>query len=299
MKMKISKFEKVAGVFVLVAIVGALSSTVMTAIHKGWFASKIKLSTVVQSADGIHNGTQVLISGLRAGKVEDIVLVGPEEIKIHFSVFEQFRKQIHSDSKVMVIRPFILGDKVLEISGGSVDSEIVKNNTLLLSEKSFDVMDLMSGKKLGPFIDNLQGLMGNIAILLEAFADPKRTQSFINMFDRVEPLLVDIAVMSKEVTKLSKEVNQILPQVRKEQPQIAKQTANLIMRLDKLITAVEPTFTELGPQLPGTSKRAVEALDEMVITLKAMQKSFFLRGNVEDVKEEEAKRENERLPASK
>jgi hypothetical protein len=35
--------------------------------------------------------------------------------------------------------------------------------------------------------------------------------------------------------------------------------------------------------------RAVEALNEAVVTLKAIQKSFFLRGNVEEVREEEAK----------
>jgi phospholipid/cholesterol/gamma-HCH transport system substrate-binding protein len=43
--------------------------------------------------------------------------------------------------------------------------------------------------------------------------------------------------------------------------------------------------------LPRATKRAVEALDEMVVTLKALQKSFLLSGKVKDVKEEEQERE--------
>ena len=108
------------------------------------------------------------------------------------------------------------------------------------------------------------------------------------MFDRIEPLLGDIGRMSKEVTKLSKEMNVILPEIREESPEVAKQTATLIKRVDLLIAAIQPTFTEMGPELPKTGKKAVEALDEMVLTLKAMQRSFLLRGKVKDIKREEA-----------
>ena len=51
-----------------------------------------------------------------------------------------------------------------------------------------------------------------------------------------------------------------------------------------------PAIGVVAPELPRVSKRAIEGLDELVITLKALQKSFLLRGNVEDVKEEEMKR---------
>ncbi len=53
----------------------------------------------------------------------------------------------------------------------------------------------------------------------------------------------------------------------------------------------------MGPELPRTSKRAIEALDETVVTLKALQKSFLLRGSVQEVRTEEADRE--RKPANK
>jgi phospholipid/cholesterol/gamma-HCH transport system substrate-binding protein len=54
-----------------------------------------------------------------------------------------------------------------------------------------------------------------------------------------------------------------------------------------------PAIAAIAPEFPKTSMRAVEALNETVVLLKALQKSFLLRGNVEAV------REQERQPASK
>ena len=53
-----------------------------------------------------------------------------------------------------------------------------------------------------------------------------------------------------------------------------------------------PAIAAIAPDLPKTSLKAVEALNETVVLLKALQKSFLLRGNVEEVCEQE------RQPAS-
>jgi phospholipid/cholesterol/gamma-HCH transport system substrate-binding protein len=47
---------------------------------------------------------------------------------------------------------------------------------------------------------------------------------------------------------------------------------------------------KLAPEIPRASERALEALDQTVVTLKALQKSFLLRGSVEEVRTEEALR---------
>jgi phospholipid/cholesterol/gamma-HCH transport system substrate-binding protein len=58
--------------------------------------------------------------------------------------------------------------------------------------------------------------------------------------------------------------------------------------------ALGPATKAVEGELPGASVRLIEALNETVVTLKAMQKSFFMRSNVEEVRDEEAKR----LPAN-
>ncbi|OFZ18136.1 MAG: hypothetical protein A2Z20_06230 [Bdellovibrionales bacterium RBG_16_40_8] len=297
MKVKFSKVERVAGLFIVVALTGAIAITVIAAIKKGWFETKIDFKTRVLSADGLRPGAPVTISGIRAGEISDIELLSADNIIVHFSLFEKFHKQVHTDSKVYISRPFIIGDKAMEVTVGSHNEPIVRPGDFIESEVAFDMLDIVSGKKLGPFLGTIEGLMKNLSILIKAFADPKRMQSFIKVFDRMDPLVENFNKMSLEVTKFSVEFNRFLPQFNKESPEIGREFSQLIKQLNSLTANLAPAFKEIGPELPKASHRALEALDQMVITLKAMQKSFLLSGNVKEVKEEEG--EQQRKPAGK
>jgi phospholipid/cholesterol/gamma-HCH transport system substrate-binding protein len=132
--------------------------------------------------------------------------------------------------------------------------------------------------------------MTNISTLAKAFADPKRTESFVKMFDRMNPLIISLNKMSDGVSALTGEMNEMIPQIRKESPQVGKDLSQLIGHLNVLTGTLAPAFKEVGPDLPQASRRAVEALDEIVVTLKAIQKSFLLSGKVKDVREEESLR---------
>lgn len=281
MRVKLSHFERVAGLFVVIAFGGAVVLTGLAAIQQGWFASKIYLETEVESADGLHAGTAVHVAGLRAGEVIEVELQSAEKVRLKFEILEKFQKNIREDSVVQIIRPFILGEKVVEVSVGSQESPMIITGQKLKATPGFDLMELVSGKTLGPFMGDLQGLMKNLSTLAKAFADPKRTKAFIKMFDRVDPLIISLGHMSNEVTKLSKGLN--------DEEHLKK----LVQRLDRLTKVIEPAMAEIGPELPRVSRRTVEALDEMVVTLKAIQKSFLLSGKVEDVREEEKKRQRQ------
>lgn len=286
MKIKFNKFERVAGLFVLAAILGVVSFTVAVAVRKGWFDSKAPYTSTLSSAEGLHAGTLVQVAGLRAGQVTEVILVNGEEVTVKFYVFDKFRDKIRQDTVLKVVRPFIIGEKVLDLSIGSADAELLQAKAEIPYQETFDMMDILSGRKMGNFLGSIEKVTTNLKILLEAFSDSKRTKAMVAMFDRLEPLIKNLNTMSVEVTKLS-------------------QSANSENRVDKLLTNVialteemqklTPAINAIAPDLPRTSKRAVEALDETVVLLKAFQKSFFFRGNVKDVREEELKM---RQPAS-
>lgn len=297
MIVKFNKFERVAGVFVLTALVGAIAFTLFVAVKKGWFASKVPYVASVSSAEGLHPGTVIQIAGLRAGEVKQVELISAKEVKVHFEVLKKFQKRIRNDSKVQIVRPFIIGEKVIDVSIGSEGEKMLPANSHLGSIDSFDMMDLVSGKKLGPFLGTLQGLMKNMSTLARAFADPKRTEAFVKMFDRMDPMLQNVDKMSQEIWWLSRNLNKVVPEMVKEQPEMGKQMAQLVTHLNTVSSNLGPAFEQVGPELPRASLRALEALDEAVIILKAMQKSFILSGKVEDVRKEEDKKR--RTPANK
>jgi phospholipid/cholesterol/gamma-HCH transport system substrate-binding protein len=322
MKLKFNKFERVAGLFVLFAFFGFVLFAISVAVKQGWFESKVHFISKFKNADGIHIGTLVQISGLRAGAVTSVELLESHEIKVKFYVHEKFHAKVKKDSKAQLIRPFIIGDRVLEVTRGSVESEMLPANATVANEETMDLMTLLSGRDLGVHMKAFSGLMDNFKFLAEAFLNKDRTESMVRAFDRIDPLIKNMNTMSIEVVKMAKQANQdenfghvlmefrqtakdlneIIPRLAERAPELTQDLNQLVGNLAILtedFKVVLPALAEVAPELPFASRRAVEALDEAVVLIKAMQKNFFVRGSAEEVREEEAKSPKQRRPASK
>ncbi len=318
MIIKFNKFERVAGLFVVSAFLGCLAFGLGVAVKKGWFESKRRLMTQLDSADGIHVGTQVEMSGLRIGSVVDIELKSSTIVEVHFQISEKYFHRVHQDSAVQLIRPFIIGEKVIDLSSGTDTSPSIREGAYVQVRESMDIMDLLSGRKLGPYIASMGKISENLKAVAETIMDQKHLDSFVKMFIELNPLVLNMSQMSsqanillREINKkqqlvstlnnlveLTTQVNKALPYLTEKGPALAEDFTKIARNMAKLtdqMQALAPVLQEIAPEIPHAGHRAIEALNETVITLKALQKSFLLRSNVREVKEDEAK---ERMPAS-
>jgi phospholipid/cholesterol/gamma-HCH transport system substrate-binding protein len=131
-------------------------------------------------------------------------------------------------------------------------------------------------------------MLENLKDVMEAFLSKDRTQNMVKIFDSLVPLIGNLNAMSLEVTKLSRQATD-----QNNMKAVMSNVAVLTNELNKAMPSVSAAMKEMGPELPKNARRAVEALDEATVLIKAMQKSLFLRSNVEEVREEEKRR----LPA--
>lgn len=320
MKVKFNKYERVAGLFVLVAIVGALAATAAVAIKQGWLERKVRFQTVLNNADGLRLGTQVQMAGLRVGSVTSITLTSNSEVRLQFEVSDKFHERVRADSVVRAIRPFIIGEKVLDVSVGSASTDLLAEHSVVKSEATADIMDLISGRTLAPYLEAMGKTMENLRFVAQAILDPERSKSIVRIFDELAPLVKNVNGFSSQANALLKqingkkqlshvidnlvaltgEMNRVLPVLTKDSPRLAEDVTKIARNMAILTDEMQkilPALQEIGPELPRASRRAIEALDETVVTLKALQKSFILRGSVEDVKKEERTENEARLPA--
>jgi phospholipid/cholesterol/gamma-HCH transport system substrate-binding protein len=291
MKIRFNKFERVAGLFVALAALCCVLGMAGIAVKQGWFSHKVKYHTELESADGVHAGTAVQIAGLRVGAVTDVDLQANDKVMVTFEVLEKFQNKVRTDSHVQMFRPFVLADKVLEVSVGTDTAQQMEPGGNLPMLATNDIMDMLSGKKMGTMMGSLDKLADSMKIMGDAFADPKRTHALVQMIDHLNPLVTNLNQMSTEVIKLTSAANKtVLPAFSKEVPNFGQQLGQLVNNTNGLMLEFQkltPAITEIAPELPRTTRRAVEALDETVVTLKALQKSWLLRGKVDEVRQEE------------
>lgn len=314
-KLKFNPYERTAGFFLLFAIGGICLTALSVAVKQGWFESKTHLSTTFESADGIHPGTLVQMAGLRAGSVEKVELLGSKKVRVDFFILGKFKERIRLDSRVQLVRPFIIGERVLDVSVGTDEAAMVAENQEIQSEERIDLMNAMGGKSLSTTLQKLSGVFDNLQGLAEAFLNKERTGTMIRAFDRIDPLMKNLNTMSLEMSHMGRslnknddlqvilsnlavttaEINKVLPDLNKQNPELAKDLSVMTQNLAIVSRSLGPAMKEIESDLPQASRRILEALNETVVVLKAMEKSFFFRGNVKEVLEEEASR---REPAS-
>jgi len=311
MRVKFNNYERAAGIFVLGAVAGTIMIAIGVAVKRGWLEAKREFVTSIQSAEGVRAGTDVLMQGLRIGEVRKVELVSSQQVRVNFVVGEAYWDKVREDSVVRVMRPFIIGDKILDLGVGSAERDVLLAGAQIKSEVSTDLMELLNGRTVGPFVEIAGKMAENLKIVAEAFLDPGRSRAMIRMFDELSPLLRNANRLTSEanrilagvnkqdqliitinnLAKMTEEMSKLLPMVAKDSPEmlqhlskIAKNTAVLTEELSKAV----PEMQKIAPELPRASRRAIEALDETVVTLKALQKSFLLRGSAREVREEEA-----------
>lgn len=291
-KIKLTHYERVAGIFILVAIVGTLVLAISVAIKQGWFEEKVYFHTYFENADGLHEGTVVQMAGLRAGSVTEVTLESDNQIKVTFYLLGKFRDKVREDSKAQLIRPFLIGERMLDISVGRPEAKALPELAKMESEESSDIISVLSGRKLGQYMAQTAQMLENLKTVMEAFLSKDRTQAMIKLFDRMAPLIENLNTMSVEVTKLSKQATD-----QNHMREVMGNVAVLTTELNKTLPQLNQAMKEIGPEMPQAARRAVEALNEATVLIKAMQKSMLLRGNVEEVRAEEKKRDSQRLPA--
>ncbi|MCX7977949.1 MAG: MlaD family protein [Bdellovibrionaceae bacterium] len=317
-RVRFNKFERVAGLFIGVAILGSIMAALSIAVKQGWFEPKIYFHTTFQNADGVHTGTLVQMSGLRAGSVDDVELQEDNKIKVTFYILGKFRDRVKTDSRAQLIRPFVIGDRVLDVTVGSPGAPLLPENEYMAANETLDIMTIMSGKTVSHHLSKLTSMVENLSNLAQALLSRERTESFVSIFDRISPLIDNLNVLSTEFIKLGRQathqenlkhvlsnanklthdLNLIIPGIVEANPGAGREIGSLIGRLNAISAEMNQMMAELGPDGPAAARRAYEALNEATILIKAMQRSYFFRDAVSDIRKEESTRSPASRPAT-
>ena len=117
------------------------------------FEKKMRLKARFSAADGLREGSEVQLAGVRIGKVEEVTLLppdSPEEAKVEaVMVIDQelngtpITERIRTDSNAQLIATSLLAnDKIINISPGSAKGSPVSENDILESRVAISINQL-------------------------------------------------------------------------------------------------------------------------------------------------------------
>jgi phospholipid/cholesterol/gamma-HCH transport system substrate-binding protein len=143
MKSEEKKRSAIVGLFVLVAIILFVTGVLILGGQQKRFERTIQIKTVFDDVFGLRKGNNVWFSGVKIGTVKDIGFYGKSQVEITMRIERNAQKYIRKDSKVKISSEGIIGNKILLIEGGSLDSPEIEADDWLEAVAPLNTEDMM------------------------------------------------------------------------------------------------------------------------------------------------------------
>ncbi len=131
------------------------------------FSPKAELKAQIQNVKGLRQGAPVWVSGIEVGSVKSIDLHPEYGTVVSMSVNKHALEFLKQDSEASVLTMGLLGDKYIELNGGSPAAAPIKPGDMIKGTAQIEMKDIMersavSIQKMNEFMTKLENLVAKL-----------------------------------------------------------------------------------------------------------------------------------------
>ena len=238
--------DKLAGTFVLIALLFLLGLFVSKVDLSKIFDSVVNYQAVMKNAQGITVETVINISGLDVGRVDNIKLGENNEVNIHFFIYKRFQPLVRADSTGEISRLSIVGDNIIVIKAGSPGQPMLTDNAIIPIKES----DYLALSEIAPAVKKMTSMITSLSQVFEAI-DPKAIKS---SGQDLQIILADIRKISDQISEGKGSVGRILYDEKQEQ-----HVVNSLALIEKTLLGLSQRLEEVRPIIANANQLAVKS----------------------------------------
>lgn len=125
----------VTGVFISLLLGMAMAFIFMLSSDSSLFSHRIIAKTRLNNAQNLKTGAAVQFKGIKIGSISNIEIEKIDSIVISFTVNSQAMPFVKSDSHLSIRTQGVLGDKFIEILGGSEESSAINDGDFITTQE--------------------------------------------------------------------------------------------------------------------------------------------------------------------
>jgi phospholipid/cholesterol/gamma-HCH transport system substrate-binding protein len=244
------------GIFVLIALAAFLGMVYALGARARLFEARYTIHADFTEVGGLVEGATVRLAGVQIGRVSSVVLPGEPggKVRVELNIARRYADRIRKDSIARVETQGLLGDRIVEITGGTTTAPALAAGETLATRDPSDFSKVMAEGA---------GMVKDVGALAASLRET---------IDRVNKSgLVDDA--AKTVNKLGRAVDQIehgkgwAHVLLYEEPVALRRVNDLVGTVQALIERVDKGQSAAGvlvsPESTAAAKRFVAALDRI------------------------------------
>lgn len=259
------------GIFIFVGSVLLIIAIFMLGNKDQLFVSTFTVKAYFKNTEGLRNGASVRFGGIDVGAVREIKILPDTSglVEVSMRVKSEIRRFIRKDSRATIETEGLVGNKVVVISMGSSNADIIEDNGTILSREPLSFADV---------IDETQGILAYTKEmtkdLSEIIARVNKGEGTIGKILNDEELYKATTNITKtadrSLTSLTEDLRNIISlfdNLGKGVETVVRNTNNVVAGIDTLLKGVSEGKGVLGTLMTdqGTEGKSInKILDNLV-----------------------------------
>lgn len=312
------------GIFVIAGLALFMTSVFFIGNENNVFARNFKAFAIFKNVEGLKEGDNVWLSGVKIGTVKNVSIVSEGKVVVQLSLKEKQNQFIKKNATAFIGSDGLVGNKIVVIRPGNANQAIHDEDTINTASPT-DTQELINiakdvGENTRSLTDNLQSLSKKISdgqgIVGEILNDGKIAQDLRAAVTNFKSTSAQTSLASAELNSMMRKLNtgdglvnrlatdttmaytfdQTLANVR----QVSNHAAEMSKNLEQVVAKLNSGDNAIGVLLADTSfankmKTTLENAESASVKLdenmEALKHNFLLRGYFKKKKKEEAKNE--------
>jgi phospholipid/cholesterol/gamma-HCH transport system substrate-binding protein len=291
------------GIFIFIGSTLLIIGIFMLGNKEALFKPTFTVKAYFHNIEGLRNGAPVKLSGIDAGAVQDIRVVGDTVslIEVKMRLLEEIRHFIRVDTQAEIQTEGLVGNKFVSLKIGDTDSEPVKDDGVILAKEPVSFADI---------IEETQGIMGytkemtkDLSEIINRINAGEGTAGKIFKDDALYYAATDLTKSAdKSLNSITAELNIITQQYKSLGVSVASAVENInkvVMNVDSLLhntfqgqgvlgsllvegTSVDSNFQSLMLNLKEISQESKTAAASLSENMEALKHNWLFKSYFEE-----------------
>ncbi len=144
MKINNSKKAVTVGIFIFIGLAIFIAGILTLGGQKKTFEKKMAIRAIFIDVGGLQEGNNVWFSGVKVGTIKKINITGNAKVEVVMSIENKVHKYIKKDAKAKISSEGFIGNKIVVIYDGSMQSTMIEENDLLAVEAGLNTDEILA-----------------------------------------------------------------------------------------------------------------------------------------------------------
>ena len=132
------------GIFVFLGLLIFIAGVLTLGGQKNTFQKKITVKAIFDDVGGLQTGNNVWFSGVKIGTVKNMMFSGNSKVEVIMNIDKKAQQYIRKDAKAKISSEGFIGNKLVVIYGGSMQTQPIEENDLLDVESGLSTDEIMA-----------------------------------------------------------------------------------------------------------------------------------------------------------